>query len=149
MSYSYFVADLQCPGCGSMIEASVITKVESEPGTVIRVGGQLDVTMTDMELSHYKVRDPAPGEPLRILEPSSCPNCGRRVWVEVLVAAGAVRSIEAAQFDVATLDRVHFVDSEVTDFYEEVTGEPLYIGNDIRPDWAERLRARLALSVTR
>jgi hypothetical protein len=148
MSYSYFVADLQCPGCGSIADASVITKVESEPGTVIRVGDPLDVTVTDMELSHYKVRDPAPGEPLRFLEPWGCPNCGR-LWVEVVVAAGAVRSIEAVRLDVATLDRVHFVDSEVTDFYEEVTGEPLYVGNDIRPDWAERLRARLALSVTR
>jgi hypothetical protein len=144
MSYSYFVAALQCPGCGATTEASVITKVESDPGTVIRVGDRLDVTVIDMELSHYRVRAPAPGEPLRILEPWSCPTCSRRVWVEVVVADGAVRSIDVARFDVATLDRVHFVGSEVTDFYEEVTGEPLYVGNDIRADWAARLRAGLA-----
>jgi hypothetical protein len=149
MSYSYFVADLHCPGCGSTTGASVTTKVESEPGTVIRVGDRLEVTVTDMELSHYKVRDPAPGEPLRILEPWSCPNCGRPEWVEVVVADGAVTSIEVAPFDVATLDRVHFVAGELYDFYQEVTGEPFYVGNDLRSDWAARLRAGLVLSVKR
>ncbi len=37
MSYSYFVTELQRPACGAPVETSIVTKVESEPGTVIRV----------------------------------------------------------------------------------------------------------------
>lgn len=148
MSYSYFVADLRCPACEKTSEATIVTKVESEPGTVIRVGDRLDVTVVDMQHSHYTVRLPGPDEPLRILEPWSCPTCGSPTWVEIVIEAGHVHSMTVTPFDVTALDRVHFVANRLAEFYEEQTGEPLHVGNGIRPDWLDRLRGSLAPSGT-
>ncbi len=100
-----------------------------------------------MQHSHYTVRIPRPDEPLRILEPVELPEL-RSDWVEVVVEDGRVHSMEAVPFDIATLDRVHFVAGGLAEFYEEKTGEPLYVGDDIRLDWAERLRPHLAPSGT-
>jgi hypothetical protein len=144
MPYSYFVAELQCPGCGTSTESTVMTKVESDPGTVIRAGDSLDVTVIDMKYSHYTLRAPQPGEPLRILESWSCPACGRPGWIEIVVDDGRVQSIDVVPFDTATLDRVHFVADQLAEFYEEKAGEPLYVGNEVRRDWMERLRQHLA-----
>jgi hypothetical protein len=143
MSFSYFVADLQCGTCGRVSRANIDTSIESEPGTVLTIGSHVDVTPIDMEISHHKVREWKPEEPLRVLESWGCPNCGAPNWVEVVIDAGKVKSMEVVAFDQSTLDRVHFVTDWLVEFYRDKVGEPIHVGNSVRADWPERLRPRL------
>jgi len=144
MPYNYFDADLRCPVCGQVRRTSIVTKIDSEISRVHRVGDLLDVTVVDMQLSHYTAHLPAPGEPLRILEEWSCPQCHSPEWAEIVVDGGRVRSIDVVPFNPATLDRVHFVAGGLAEFFQEKTGESLYVDHKVRPDWTARLRPHLA-----
>jgi hypothetical protein len=143
MTYSYFVAELQCSTCHRSTRANINTSIEAEPGTVHEVGTPVDVTMVDMELSHHRTRAPRGVEPLRVLEQWTCPNCGSGNWVEVVIDGGKVVAIDVVEFDQSTLDRVHFVTDWLVEFYRDTVGEPIYVDNSLRKDWPERLRPHL------
>jgi hypothetical protein len=143
VTYSFFNADLRCTTCGSTSAASFTTKIEAEPGDVLRVGSATDVTVTDMTYSHYTLRLPRDGEPLRVLEVWDCAVCGAPQWVEVSIDGGRVVSIDPFTFDRSTFDRVQFVSDGLPEFYERVTGESIFVDDALRTGWQERLRQRL------
>lgn len=144
MTYSYIVSELRCDACGRASAATVVTKVDVEPATVLRVGSPVDVNVSDMAFTHCLVRKPAQDEPIRFLEAWDCPACDSPEWVEVSISGGRIREVRVVGFDRGTLDRIHFVSEDVAQLYQERTGEAFHVDDAVRPDWPARLRAHLA-----
>ena len=78
------------------------------------VGQALAVRPEAMEERGYlTVHAPPEGGPYRILQLWDCPACRTTGhWAEVVIAGGAIASIEAVTLDRPTLERCHYLDEE-------------------------------------
>lgn len=117
----------------------MVSGIEAEAGQIHRVGTALPLEEVDIEDSHYRVRKPEAGGPIRFVERWVCPKCRAVNWVEIDVE-GVVRSIEIRPFDRSLLERVHFVTDLVEEHYRNLVGESFYVDDAVRVDWVARIK---------
>ncbi len=141
MSYSYFAGVFRCLAGGHAHRASVITRVESDPGAVLVAGGEFPADAVDTAMSHFIIREPRTARTFSILESWDCPTCRSAEWIEAVVEDGVLRSLTVVPFDLATFRRANYVSEAIVNLYKERTGEPLYVGTEVRRGWQDRLIA--------
>jgi hypothetical protein len=120
--YDWFVAALRCPACGAASPPTSATNMQTHlrddaDGSELAVGAELDpldVRTDDILNSSYQlVSEPAPGEPIRLLEVWRCPTCGRGDnWALVTIDGTRITSIEAVVLDRTMLERAHFISDQ-------------------------------------
>jgi hypothetical protein len=129
-TFDNFVARLKCPNCGAIspedISTFMQTHIRDEPSLAyLGVGHPLRVPLADIdERGYITVRQPCPGQDIRILQTWSCPTC--KIWphwAEVVVHDDVIQSIEPVSLTRSVLDRVHFIEDEARDVAAAVTGQ--------------------------
>ena len=145
---TFFAAALECPNCGAVTKADTSTNMSSHlmsgPGEhILRVGDRPDVNLGDFESAYLTIRLPEPGAAIHVLETWSCPACGSGNWAEIVFHDGEVKSIESVSLSQASLDRAHFISERVYEDFERLVGQSLWENNEVRPDFAQMLKARL------
>jgi hypothetical protein len=148
MATTYFIAALRCPHCGVVSPCDSSTGMASkllwEPGFhMLRAGDCPEIDAHDLGLSYLTLRAPEPQAPVRLLELWYCASSHDRNWAQVTLRAGCVERIEAVMPTRALIDQAHFLTENIDDIYEQLTGAPLYVDDELRPDFAERLKASL------
>lgn len=129
-TFDNFVAQLRCPRCQRLSSADdstgIQTKLRDEPdASWFSVGSQLSFDLHRVAESGYLPVQPA-GQPLRLLQIWSCGHCGKYPnWAEVVIQGDRVAAIEAVPLDLATLDRIHFIDEDVAYFVAAHAGREL------------------------
>lgn len=148
--WDYFIAALRCPACGAVCAEGADTGMRTyirggdAYHVALRVGDDLDVAGEGIaEWECLVIRQPAPDEPLRLLEVWVCPSCAARSFAEVVVREGILESITAVALSRPLLDRVHGVSFRLEEVYPLITGVLIEGDRGERPDWLERLRAAL------
>ena len=127
--FDWFVASLCCSACGTVSPPTSVTNMQTHlrddaNGCELAVGAQLDpldVRRDDVLNSGYLlVSDPAPGEPVRLLEIWECPSCGRSDnWALITIGGSEITGIEAVTLDRATLDSANFISEVHADLLAE------------------------------
>ena len=117
--FDWFVAPLHCPVCGTVSPPDSGTNMQTHLrddayGLELAVGAELDaldVRPEDILGSGYQlVAEPAPGEPIRLLEIWRCPSCGHGGnWALITISGTRITAIEAVVLDRAMLERSHFI----------------------------------------
>jgi hypothetical protein len=120
--FDWFVAPLRCPVCGAVnppnSPTNMVTHLRGDAdGSALVVGTELDpldVRTEDILNACYQlVSEPAPGEPIRLLEVWRCPTCGRADnWALITITGTRITSIEAVVLDRAMLERAHFISDQ-------------------------------------
>jgi hypothetical protein len=125
--YDFFVAPLQCSGCGAMAAGAYIqTNIRngSADGSSLPVGFTLDaadLTPGSLVDSGYALADPPSANgPIRLLDVWNCPHCNTEQWAMVEIADRKIRSIEAVTLDRATLESANFISDVNADLLAEV-----------------------------
>jgi len=120
-SYDYFVAKLKCPVCGTASAADesieMQTYIRDQPkGEFLGVGSALHVDAKGIEQNAYdgylKVSVPKPGEPIRILHPWNCGNCGAYNWAQIEIRDDVITRIIAVPLNRETLEQSHLISNE-------------------------------------
>jgi hypothetical protein len=120
-TYDYFVAELKCPACGTVSAADdstgMQTYIREHPNAeFLRVGSPLHVDAEAIERNavdgYLKVRTPAPGEPIRILHPWTCPVCGTYNWAQIEIRDGVIARIVSVPLNRETLEHSHLISNE-------------------------------------
>ena len=150
MVVEWFVAPMRCPICGQTAPPDSSTNMATKITrggelSYIRVGDDTGVPDDMIESGGYLPVNPyTPGEPVSLVEMWECPSCGASEnWGEVKLRGGVVESIEAVVLDNALLDRIHFISGQIRWVYDKLTGLPLYVDGELRPDAFAILRAHL------
>jgi hypothetical protein len=135
---------LPCSHCGQVGTAWVESRL-GDRGATYEVGDcpKGDIPASDFEDTSFLVRQPEAGQPIHVLLPWTCENCGLGNFAEVVIADGCVRAIEAVDLDPASLARLHYIGTDVEDMLHSIVGESLYTVSGVRPDWLQRLEAAL------
>jgi DNA-directed RNA polymerase subunit RPC12/RpoP len=145
MALSFFAAPLECLHCGRRApdtdETGMQNELGDEPFEVFHVGDPVPSTPDRLQDAFLRARDPQGGE-IRLLQHWTCPHCGSRQWAEVVIAGGRVREIKTVALTRQLLERVHYVDDEISEIYSDLVG-PLFDGLKYDPDFAGKLAARL------
>jgi RNA polymerase subunit RPABC4/transcription elongation factor Spt4 len=148
MASTYFVAELDCPVCGTRSPADestdIVTPLLAEGPAFLAVGDRAD-EISWATVSHWYpvLREPEPGEPIKLLETWACPNCGSENWVRITLDDGVVAAIEAVPLTRETILDAHAIASEVERLYRERTGENLFLDREHPRDFRDRLLAAL------
>lgn len=152
--FDYFSAELCCPVCRTLSTVALQTEIQPDAhGAFLRVGDRVTLGPRGVAEGDYlTLREPAPGEPVHILHPWECVQCGAENWVEVVLDGTLIVDIAAVALDRITLDRAHYVSIGIEERYRHITGQPLYEQHDthdsgtalrLRQDWIDLLRAKL------
>jgi len=142
---SWLAAELSCGADGARVAVEMQTHLDPYPWrSLIRVGDEVGLGWEEVARAYLPLREPAPDEPVRFLQAFEHPDCDYPCWAEVVLDDERITAITEARLDAATLDRMHAIDDAVTDGYERLTGEPLYVDGRPRPGFGERLREALA-----
>jgi hypothetical protein len=149
MSTTYFIAALKCPVCGSLCPDDTSTMMVShlldDPGiSVAKVGDRIPQSRDEIAEAFYRLRPlPADG-PLVLLQEWWCRACQAERFAHVVFDQdGCVSSIEAVPLTRAALDAAHLGSARFPEVYERLLGEPICVDGAMRPEFIERLRARL------
>lgn len=149
MSTTYFVARLKCPVCGTLSPDDTSTMMVShlleDPGiSVIKEGDRVPQSRRDIAETFYELHPiPAAGA-LILLQEWYCRHCRAERFAHVVFDQdGRVDSITAVPMTAAALDKAHIGSERMPEVYEMLTGEPLLFDGKPRPDFVNRLRARL------
>ena len=120
-AYDFFVAEMKCPVCGAVSAADdsieMYTYMRERPiGEFLGVGHALEVDRRAIEQNavdgYLTISVPAPGEPIRILNPWRCPTSGSYNWAQIEIRDGAIASIVPVQLDRETLEHSHLISKE-------------------------------------
>jgi hypothetical protein len=149
MSTTYFVAELQCPGCGRRTPADDSTGLGTPlvmyGPEVWPVGSGSDEFGWENIAAWYPVlREPAPGEPVQLLARWTCPYDSSLNWARITFADTVVTAIEVVPFDVPTVAAAHAVSDDVEEVYRELTGAELFPDRGDRAGFRDRLLAALS-----
>jgi hypothetical protein len=152
---TYFAAPMTCPYCGVRSPGDSTTDMQTslihEPGVqLLRVGDVVSEIRAELKGDFISLRPPPEHGPIVILQEWSCATCKSRRFAHVVFEEdarceedGRLARIEAVPLTSAALDAAHFAYDGLAELYQEILGEPLYVDNAIRPDFIERLRAKL------
>jgi hypothetical protein len=119
----------------------MVNRLGADGESVMRAGDSPDVGVGDMSVAFLKLAHP--DTDVHILQTWDCPTCNARNWAEVVFDQGTIRSIENVALTRASLGRAHFVVYDLYDRYDEITGEPMYVDNALRPDFIKLLAEHL------
>jgi hypothetical protein len=148
MSSTYFVAELECPECGTRSPADestdIVTPLIPEGTTFLAVGDRADeISWATVRHWYPVLREPEPGEPIKLLETWVCPACGSENWARITLDDGLVAAIEAVPLTAETILDAHAIAPEIERLYRERTGENLFIDREHRTGFRDRLLAVL------
>jgi hypothetical protein len=146
MPSAYFVAELECPACGtrSPADESIELVTPLVDGGFWSVGERdPDFTWRNVRVHYPVLHEPAEGEPIQLLETWVCPSCGSTNWARITFEDTEITAITAVPLDVLTVSTAHAISEDVSETYQRLTGEELFPGGDIRADFRERLLAAL------
>jgi hypothetical protein len=115
--YDTIVAQLRCPGCTTVVDATIQTHLRTvADGTWLQVGSEIDAyDLTDENIAasgYARVNAAEEGEPIRLLDVWSCPHCQTEQWAMVEIADGKIDGVEAVELDRETLESANYI-SEV------------------------------------
>jgi hypothetical protein len=131
MATDWFVAELQCPHCGSTSRADdstgMLTRIQGVPTTsYIRVGDRVDSSPQGIALQYVSLRPLLPGETNRILLPWSCPTCANDNWARAEIAQGVLTSIRNVPLTSAEVADAHFISPEIQQAFRSLTRRDLW-----------------------
>ena len=115
MPFDFIVASLRCPGCGEPVDTEIQTHLQGgyADGSALSVGTEIDDVFLKPDhilgCGFALVQPSRPGEPVRLLEVWSCPDCRTDQWALVEIANGRIERIEGVPLDRAMLRSVHYV----------------------------------------
>ncbi len=118
--FDYFVAALECPGCGktSAADAStdMQTKIRRQPSLAnLSVGDPLSFTLDEAIGAGYLSLKPwQPGEPIHLVDSWSCPQCHKERWAEIVIEGLVIRSIESVTLNDTLIARTHLISDRYT-----------------------------------
>ena len=162
--YQHFVAPLECPACGNIsaadestnLQTAILTKEKDvSPPLRLQVGDRFHLIDNGPPGAGYlTIQEPEEGEPIRLLGLWECPACEHAyLWAEIVLSPVAddereeqvmeIGSIKAVSLDQQTLDKAHYISDELRWVYDKLTGQPLYVQNELRSDYLKLLRAHL------
>ena len=143
MALTFFVAALKCVYCGNVSPADTSTNMQSHllphPGD-LRVGDAADVHIEDFESSYFKLRDPAPGGPVTVLETWNCPYCHAQNWAFVIFQGQVVRDICSVRLNTDAIDKAQFISDLIEEWCLDHGGEHLSEGLEPAKDIADKVR---------
>jgi hypothetical protein len=146
---TYFVAPMTCPQCGGVTPDDTSTAMQTGLGDgpglhLLRVGDVVPHFRSDIERELIPLRAPPRKAPIILLQEWYCASCGSRRFAHIeFTEDGRVLRIDAVPLTRTNFDKAHFADDGLAEFYQDVVGEPLYVGETLRPDFVERLRSKL------
>jgi hypothetical protein len=120
-SYDFFVAELECPVCGTISAADdsieMYTYIRDQPkAEYLGVGSPLYIEAQAIEQNacdgYLKVRTPQPHEPIFLLNPWRCVTCGAYNWAQIENRDGVIASITGVPLNRETLERSHLISNE-------------------------------------
>jgi hypothetical protein len=119
-----FVAELECPECGERSTAEILTPLgPPDYDRVMHVGDRADeLTWASVRTFYPVLREPEPGEPIRLMETWWCMSCDSRAWALITISDETVRSIEAVPLTQATVRRANAITDEVEEVFRSKTG---------------------------
>ncbi len=127
MSYDTFVAELECPQCGSLSppdgSTGMQTYIRSDPQRHdLGVGDAVEVDLADSGMLEIRPAE----EPLHLLVPWECPACGASSnWAEIVIEDGVIAAIEAVALDAASFARAHSISRDCDSLAAELAGVPI------------------------
>jgi hypothetical protein len=142
---TYFQAELPCTYC-KRVGTSWIQSRLGDRGATYRVGDcpGADIPDADFEDNCLTVKPPGPAEPRHVLFSWTCEHCGLENFAEVVFQGGCILSIDRADLDLPTLERVHCIYAGLAEMIEKIIEVPLETEEGWRTDWLPRLKAALA-----
>ncbi|MCE7001755.1 hypothetical protein LWC34_02700 [Kibdelosporangium philippinense] len=146
MPSAYFVAELDCPVCGtrSAADESIELTTPLVDGGFWTIGeSDPDFTWRTIRVYYPILREPADDEPVQLLETWVCQSCGSTNWARITFEDTVIKQIAAVPLDVLTVSTAHAISEDVGRPYQEITGEELFPSGNIRIDFRERLLAAL------
>ena len=130
--YDYFVADLHCPGCGTVSPTTANTNMQTSirgeaDGSALGVGYSFDpidlTTQHILSAGYALISAPVTAGSMRLLDLWICPACQTEQWAMVEIVGGRIEGIEAVQMTRASFERANFISEGNADFLaEELTG---------------------------
>lgn len=120
-SYDYFVSALKCPVCGTVsseddsIEMYTYIREQSN-ADFLGVGSPLHVDLECIKRNtcdgYYKLKTPASGEAIRLLNPWTCTVCGAYNWAQIEVQDDVIVNISSVVLDRETVEKCHLISNE-------------------------------------
>jgi RNA polymerase subunit RPABC4/transcription elongation factor Spt4 len=144
MASTYFVAELDCPVCGTRSPADestdLVTPLLASGTAFLAVGDRADeITWATVRHWYPVLREPEPGEPIKLLETWVCPTCGSENWARITFDDGVVAAIEAVPLTRETILDAHAIAPEIERLYRERTAENLFPDRERRTGFRDRL----------
>jgi hypothetical protein len=145
MPFDYFVATLRCPGCGEEVAAEIQTHIQGgvADGAALGVGAEIDAVFIEpdhlVRSGYALVKEPHPGDPVRLLDMWSCPSCDTEQWAAVDIVGGRIERIEGVKLDRATLESASYI----SDLNADVEARSLRRPDDDGLSSVDVLRRRL------
>ena len=146
---TYFIAPMTCPHCGGITPDDSSTAMQTglgdRPGLhQLRVGDVVPHFQAEIEREFIPLRPLPLHGAIIILQEWYCPSCGSRRFAHIVFDEdGRLTRIEAVPLTRGEFDKAHVADDRLAEFYQDVVGEPLYVQEALRPDFVNRLRAKL------
>jgi hypothetical protein len=143
---STIIADLDCPDCG---QTTAHTSIETPLGPidhplVLRVGVSAEgLDWPTVRTNYLVLREPAAGQPIRVIESWWCDSCGEARWVELTLADDTLTGVRDVPLNRATVGDAHAITDEVAAEYYAATGQPLVDPRGATTGLRERLLAAL------
>lgn len=141
---TYFRATLACAH-GEHLGTAWIPSKLGHRGATYSVGDAFgdEIVVVDEDDCVFRVRAPAPDEPVHVLGSYTCEVCGLESFAEIVLDGGCVRSIDVVDLDPQTLERLHYIDAGLYDMLETIIGEPVHQAGQPGADWLRLLREAL------
>ncbi|MET0235909.1 MAG: hypothetical protein ABW224_14790 [Kibdelosporangium sp.] len=144
MPATYFLAELDCPVCGSRSPADesteLVTPLVSGGPTFWTVGeSDPEFNWATIAVWYPVLKVPQPGEPEQLLETWVCPACGSLAWARITFDDTVIKEITAVPLDLPTVGAAHAISSEIEPVYREITGKNLFTDRSDRTGFRDRL----------
>lgn len=152
--YDYFVAELRCPGCGTVNPTTAYTNLQTHirgsgaDGSELTVGTSLApayLTTAHLVSAGYALIPPrTAANSLRLLDVWICPACNTEQWAVIEVVSGRIERIEAVVMNRATFEAANFIDDLHAELLAaDLLGIPSAEFSKRKLDSVEILRQRL------
>lgn len=153
--YDYLVAELRCPGCGTISPTTAYTNLQTHirgggaDGSELTVGTSLaPVYLTTDHLvsaGYALITLPKTADSLRLLDVWICPVCNTEQWAMIEIGSGRIMHIEAVMMNRATFEAAHFIDDAHAELLAaELLGFPVTEFPERKLNSVQILRQRLS-----
>jgi hypothetical protein len=118
-TFDYVYAYLTCPACGETAkepwEIDLQTRVRAQPeGRGLIMGDRVILVEDLTQRGYLQVGKPPRRGVLRVLEPWTCPSCGKTpVWARLTFEDGVLADVKAADLSPASLAEAEYISPAV------------------------------------